>query len=52
MKIQGGTKSKITKNESGENVAYLGITEVVLSHSNIANNSYQVMWSIIRYFMQ
>ena len=51
MKILGGTKSKITKNESGENVAYLGITEVVLSHSNIAN-SYQVMWSIIRYFMQ
>ena len=30
MKLLGSTKSKITKNENGENVANLGITEVVL----------------------
>ena len=30
MKLLGSTKSKITKNENGENVANLEITEVVL----------------------
>ena len=38
MKLLGSTKSKITKNENGEN---LGITKVVLVHSNIDNNNYQ-----------
>ena len=32
MKLLGGTKSKITKYENGENVPYLEITEVVLIH--------------------
>ena len=41
MKILGSTKSKILKNENGENVPYLEITEVVLIHSNVVNNSYQ-----------
>ena len=33
--------SKITKNENGENVPHLEITEVVLIHRNIANINYQ-----------
>ena len=41
MKLLGSTKSKITKNENGENVPNLGITKVVLVHSNIGNNNYQ-----------
>ena len=41
MKLLGSTKSKITKVENGENVTYLKITEVVLIHCNVANNSYQ-----------
>ena len=30
MKLLGSTKSKLIKNENGENVSHLGITEVVL----------------------
>ena len=41
MKLLGSTKSKITKDENGENVSYLEITEVVLIHCNVANNNYQ-----------
>ena len=41
MKLHGSAKSKITKDENGENVPYLEITEIVLVHSNIANNDYQ-----------
>ena len=41
MKLLGSTKSKITKNENGENVPYLEITEVVLIHRNIVKNNYQ-----------
>ena len=41
MKILGSTKSKIAKDENGENVTYLEITEVVLIHCNVVNNSYQ-----------
>ena len=41
MKLRGSTKSKITKDENGENVPYLEITEVVLIHCNVVNNSYQ-----------
>ena len=41
MKLLGGTKSKITKDKNGENVPYLEITEVVLTHCNVVNNSYQ-----------
>ena len=38
MKLHGSTKSKITKDQNGENVPYIKITEIVLVHSNIANN--------------
>ena len=33
--------SKITKNENGENVLRLEITEVALIHCNVVDNSYQ-----------
>ena len=41
MKLLGSTKSKITKDENGENVPHLEITEVVLVFCNIVNNEYQ-----------
>ena len=41
MELHGITKSKKTKNESGENVPNLKITEVVLVHCNIVNYDYQ-----------
>ena len=40
MKLLGSTKSKITKDKNGENVPYLEITEVVLTHCNVVNNSH------------
>ena len=40
MKLLGSTKSKISKNENGENVPHVEITEV-LFHSNVVNNDYQ-----------
>ena len=40
MKILGSTKSKITKNENGKNVPYLGINDVVLIHCNVVNNNH------------
>ena len=43
MKLLGSTKSKITKEENGDNleITHLEITEVVLVHCNIVNNDYQ-----------
>ena len=41
MKLFENTKSKIIKDENGENVPQLEITEVILIHCNVANNSYQ-----------
>ena len=41
MKSFGSTESKITKDENGENVSNLEITDVVLVHCNIVNNNYQ-----------
>ena len=41
IKSLGSTKSKTTKNEKGENVPHLEITEVVLVHWNIVNIDYQ-----------
>ena len=41
LKLLGSTKSKITKDESGENVPHLEITEVVLINCNIVKNDYQ-----------
>ena len=41
MKLLESNKNKITKNENGENVSHLEITEVVLIHCYIVNNDYQ-----------
>ena len=41
MKLLGSTKSKIFKDEYGENAPHLEITEVVLINCNIVNNDYQ-----------
>ena len=41
MKLIGITKSKITKDENGENVPYLEITQVALIHWNIVKNNFQ-----------
>ena len=41
MKLIGCTKKKITKDENGENVPHLEITEVISVHCNIFNNDYQ-----------
>ena len=42
MKLLESTKSKITKNENGENVPHLEITKIVLVNCNIVNNDYQL----------
>ena len=41
IKLLGSTKSKITKYKNGENASYLEITEVVLIHCNVVDNSYR-----------
>ena len=40
MKLFGSTKSKITKDENGENVPHLEISGVVLILCNIVNNDF------------
>ena len=45
LKVKGKTKDK-----SGENVTYLEITEVLLIHCNVVNNSYQIQESCIHLF--
>ena len=41
IKLLGCTEGKITKNEEGENMPRLEITEKVLAHCNIFNNDYR-----------
>ena len=41
MKLPRSTKSKINKDEDGENVSHLEINEVTLVHCNIFNHNYQ-----------
>ena len=41
IKPLGSIKKKITKDENGENMPYLEITEVVLIYCNIVNSDYQ-----------
>ena len=41
MSLPGSTKSKITKDENGENGPLVEINEVVLNNCNIVNNDYQ-----------
>ena len=39
MELLGSIKSKIKKDKNDENMRHLEITEVVLIHCNIVNNS-------------
>ena len=41
MKLLGSTKTKIAKDENGQNVPRLKITEVVFIYCTVVNNSYQ-----------
>ena len=47
MKLLGSNKSKITRNKNGKNFPYLEITEVVLIHCNVVNNSCQQTWRVL-----
>ena len=40
IKLVGSTKCKITKDENGETLTHLEITEVVLVYRDIVNNDY------------
>ena len=40
LKLLGSIKSKITKNENGENIPKLEITELILTHCYIVNDNY------------
>ena len=40
-KLLSSTENKTTKDENGENVLHLEITEVVLVNCNIVNNNYR-----------
>ena len=51
MKLLASTKSEIFRDENGENVLHLEITEVVLVHCNIANNNYQQDSSVLYTFI-
>ena len=41
IKLLGSTKSKITKDKNGENVAHLEVVELIIVHCNIINDKYQ-----------
>ena len=51
MKLLGGAKSKITKNENGENVPDFETTEVVLVICSIANNNFQQDLRVLHTFV-
>ena len=47
MNLFESIKSKITKDENGENLPHLEIIELVLVHYNIVNNNYQQNWRVL-----
>ena len=51
MILLRSTKSKITKNENGENLTRLEIIEVVLIPCNIINNDYQQDSRVLQTFV-
>ena len=51
MKLLGSAKSKITKDENGENVPQLEINEVVLVHCNKVKNDYQLDSGVLYTFI-
>ena len=50
MKLLGSNKSKITKDENGENMPYLEITEEIILQYNIVKNDYQQNSSVLYTF--
>ena len=51
MKILESTKSKITEGKKEENVHYLEITELVIIHLKVVNNSYQQISRVLYTFV-
>ena len=51
MKLLGSTKIKITKDENGENVPQLDITELKLVHYIIVKNNYQQVSTVLYTFV-
>ena len=51
MKSLGSTKTKIIKEENGENMPRLNITEEVVVNCNIANNNYQQNSRVLHTFV-
>ena len=51
MKWLGSTENKVTKDENGENVPHLEITEVVLVLCNIVINDYQQDLRVLHTFV-
>ena len=52
MKLLGSAKSKIINDENGENAPLLEINDVVLVHSNIVNNNYQLNLRVLYTFIR
>ena len=52
MILLGSTKNKIIKNEDGEYLPLLEITEVMLLHCNIVNNDYQYDSRVLHNFVR
>ena len=51
MKSLGSTENNITKENYGENVPHLEITEVVVVHCNVVNNGYQQYSGVLYTFV-
>ena len=51
MQLLGISKHKIMKDENGENVAHLEITEIVLVHCNIVNSNCQQYLGMLYKFL-
>ena len=51
MKLLGTTKSRISKDENGENLPRLEIIEVVLVHFNIVNDNLQQSSRVLHIFV-
>ena len=52
MKLLRSTKSKTAKNENGENVRHLKITEAVLVHCNFISNYHQHDTKVLKIFVR
>ena len=51
MEVLGSTKIKITKDENGEDVSNLEVTEAMLLQCNIANNNCQQNSRVLQIFV-